>query len=248
MNDNELSTAVRESVADVYSATPVDRIVSRGRAVRARRRIPVAAGALTVAAGTALAVTTLVPGGQPGLAAGRSALPADDPGSHPASVRLAAWTVAKQANGDIDVTINQLQNPAGLQSTLRADGLPVNVTFSGRALSASCQPYAAARDVLRAVAQYNTTDDSAFLVINPSALPSGTGVAIFDEPGAGFPSPSPGAPRLSPAGPSAIAGPPAGDTGPLSPADGQSAIPGPPAGLTGPLGVGLVYVSQQCTG
>jgi hypothetical protein len=248
MNDNELSTAVLESVADVHSVTPVHRIISRGRTVRARRRIPVAAGALTVAAGTALAVTTLLPAGHPGLSSGRSALPADDPGSHPASVRLAAWTVAKQANGDIDVTINQLQNPSGLQSTLRADGLPVNVTFSGRALSASCQPYAAARDVLSAVAQYNTSDDSGFLVINPSALPSGTGVSIFDDPGAGFPSPSPGTPRLSPAGPSAIPGPPTGDTGPMSPADGPSAIPGPPAGLTGPLGVGLVYASQQCTG
>jgi hypothetical protein len=248
MNDNELRTAVRESVADVHSATPVAQIIGRGRAVRARRRIPVVAGALTVAAGTALAVTTLLPASHPGLPADRTALPADHPGSHPASVRLAAWTVAKQANGDIDVTINQLKDPAGLQATLRADGLPVNVTFSGRALSASCQPYAAARDVLRAVAQYNTTDDSAFLVINPSALPSGTGVAIFDEPGAGFPSPPPGTPRLSPAGPSTVPGPLAGDTGPLSPAGGPSAIPGPPAGLTGPLGVGLVYASQQCTG
>jgi hypothetical protein len=227
MNDNELITAVRESVADVRSATPVARIIGRGRAVRARRRIPGVAGALVVAAGTALAVTTLLPSGHPGL------LPSGHPGllpsgSHPAGARLAAWTVAMQANGDIDITINQLQNPAGLQSTLRADGLPVAVSFSGPALSASCQPYDAPKDVLRAVAQWNTNDGGAFLVINPQALPSGTGVGIFDDPGAGFPSPSPGTPTHG-------SGRPAG-------------INGPPAGITGPLGVGLVYASQQCTG
>jgi hypothetical protein len=40
MNDTELITAVRESVADLHSATPVAQIISRGLAVRARRRIP----------------------------------------------------------------------------------------------------------------------------------------------------------------------------------------------------------------
>lgn len=167
-----------------------------------------------MAAGTALAVTTLLPSGHPGL---------PPSGGHPGGARLAAWTVARQANGDIDITINQLQNPAGLQRTLRADGLPVAVTFSGPALSASCQPYDAPKDVLRAVAQWN---GSAFLVVNPQALPSGTGVGILDEPGAGIPSPSPGTPG---------SGHPAG-------------ISGPPAGITGPLAVGLVYASQQCTG
>ena len=63
MNDNELSTMVRESVTDVHSTTPIAQIISRGRAVRARRRTPALAGAGAVVAGTALAVTTLVPSG-----------------------------------------------------------------------------------------------------------------------------------------------------------------------------------------
>ena len=105
MNDSELSTMVRESVADVHSATPVAQIISRGRAVRARRRIPGAAGALVVAAGTALAVTTLLPSGHPG-SGHPGLLDSGHPGSHPASARLAAWTVAKQANGDVDVSAN----------------------------------------------------------------------------------------------------------------------------------------------
>ncbi|MGO9082960.1 MAG: hypothetical protein ACLQDY_28690 [Streptosporangiaceae bacterium] len=110
MNNDELITTVRESVTDMHMTIPEEQIVSRSRAIRARRRVPAAAGALAVAAGTAVAVTALVPSGhQPG---------------HPVSARLAAWTVAQQASGDINVTINQLQNPAGLQSTLRADGVP----------------------------------------------------------------------------------------------------------------------------
>ena len=62
MNDDDLITAVRESFTDVHSDTPVERIVTRSRAVRARRRIPGLAAALTVAAVTVLAVTTLLPG------------------------------------------------------------------------------------------------------------------------------------------------------------------------------------------
>jgi hypothetical protein len=221
MNDNELSTAVRESVADVHSATPVAQIISRGRALRARRRIPGVAGVLTVAAGSALAVTTLLPSGHPGLSSSH-------PGSHPASVRLAAWTVAKQANGDIDVTINQLKDPAGLQATLRADGLPVTVSFTGQMLSASCQPYRVSRSTLRTVAQFHRD----YLAIDPSALPSGTGVAIYDEAGRGL--------DRSPSGTTA----PHGVTPPTHPAVGGPLL----TAINGPLAVGLVYSGQQCTG
>jgi hypothetical protein len=207
MNNDELIATVRESVTGVHMAIPEEQIASRSRTIRARRRIPAAAGALAVAAGAALAVTALVPAGhQPG---------------HPVSARLAAWTVARQASGNIDVTISQLQNPAGLQSTLRADGLPVNVSFSGPPLSASCQPYAASKEVLSAVVQLSSSGGTAHFVIDPSALPSGTGVSIFDDLGAG---PLSGTPRRQGSG---------------SP---------PPAGVTGPLAFGLVYASQQCTG
>jgi hypothetical protein len=252
MNDTELITMVRESVADVHAATPVARIISRGRAVRARRRMPGVAGALAMSAGTALAVAALLPSGHPALlpASRPASDPAVHPASHPASARLAAWTVARQANGDIDVTINQLQNPAGLQATLRADGLPVNVTFSGSMANSSCQHYVTSdTDVLNAVAQFHANDGSSFLVIDPSALPSGTGLAIFDEPGAGVPTPSPGTPTHGP-GLGSPPSPPAGATRlPVSAPAGPTGLPtSAPAGITGPLAVGLVYASPQCTG
>ena len=229
MNDTELSTAVRDSVAGVHAATPVEAIISRGGGVRARRRIPLAAGARAVAAGAAVAVTTLAPVGHSGLVpSSRPGLAASGtPGSsHSSRVQLAAWTVAKRANGDIDVTVNQLKDPAGLQATLRADGLPASVSFSGPMVGASCRPYAASRGTLRTVAQFH--GDS--IAIDPSALPSGTGVAIFDEPGTGLtmhPSPA-AAPRGAP---------------PLHPSTGSLL-----SGLDGPLAISLVYASPQCTG
>jgi hypothetical protein len=125
MNDAELITAVRESVTEIHSTTPVEQIVSRGRAVRARR-IPGLAGALAVVAGVALAVAALLPSGHQA--------------GHQPTARLAAWTVTKLADGNISVTINQLKDPAGLQSTLRADGIPASVTFADQQ-NPACQPY-----------------------------------------------------------------------------------------------------------
>ncbi|HSZ42732.1 MAG TPA: hypothetical protein VK817_22455 [Trebonia sp.] len=179
MNDNELSSLVRESVADIRSSTPVDQIISRGHAVRAwRRRVPAAAGALVMAGGAALGVTVLAPSGHPApTAAGKA-------GSHPAVVGLAAWTVAKQANGDIDVTIKQFQHPAQLQATLRADGLPASVSFSGHPDSAVCQPYRnAGPNLNRSIyaSFYLASNGSYFLTIHPSLLPSGVGLSITVE-------------------------------------------------------------------
>jgi hypothetical protein len=55
MNDQDLITTMRESFTDVQSATPVERIVSRSRAIRARRRMT-GAVAVAGAAGTAVAL------------------------------------------------------------------------------------------------------------------------------------------------------------------------------------------------
>jgi len=233
MNDTELGTALRDSVADIHAATPVEAILRHGRSLRARRRVPLAAGGLAVVAGAAVAVTTAVTMLAP------AAQPAPAPSSHhglassgvasarpPARVELAAWTVARQPNGDIDITINQLKDPAGLQATLRADGLPVTVSFAGPIVGPACQGYAASLSTLRGVAQFHRDG----ITIDPSALPSGVGLAIFDEPGTGLP------PHVSPA--VATHGYP-----PLHPLLGSLL-----RGLDGPLAVGLVDASPQCTG
>lgn len=181
MNDNELVTAVRESFTGIHTTTPVEQIVSRGRAVRARRRIPALAGALAVVAGAALAVTSLLPG--------------PHQASPQPTAQLAAWTVTRQADGAIRVTIRELINPAGLQSKLRADGVPASVTLTGQQ-NPSCRRYPASPalldgvlsqtfEVLPASRQGPPTNMPGkalslvvVMLIHPSALPSGTGVQL----------------------------------------------------------------------
>jgi hypothetical protein len=181
MNDNELMTAVRESFTSVHGTTPVEQITNRGRALRARRRIPVLAGALAVAAGAALAVTSLLPG--------------TPQASHQPTAPLAAWTVAKQSDGTVRVTIRELSNPAGLQRKLRADGVPASVTLIGQQ-NPSCRPYRASRTLLDSVVTRtfeilptvhhgpptglpgSVLNLVIIMKIHPSALPSGTGVQL----------------------------------------------------------------------
>jgi hypothetical protein len=159
MNDSELITVLTEQRGKIQMTTPAEQIISRGHALRVRHRIPGVAGALALAAAAALALTTLLPAHhQPG---------------HQPGPQLAAWTVVRQADGTIQVTVRQLRDPAGLQSTLRADGVPASVTFFGRRPRA-CQPYAGGRDQFSKVFGLF----GAPLVIHPSALPSGTGVEL----------------------------------------------------------------------
>jgi hypothetical protein len=182
MNDDELVTLMRQQRAKVLMTLPVEEIVRRGRAVRARRRIRRLAGALAVAAGAAVAVTVLAPG----------------QGTARPSVRLAAWTVTKQADGDIFVTVRELTDPAGLQATLRADGIAARVDFvpsfevqrqplasssQVTGLPAGCQAYPWFKLFKSPPAvigpPFSTSSNTdAIFVIHAAAIPSGAGVAI----------------------------------------------------------------------
>jgi hypothetical protein len=126
MNDDELITLVRAQRDKIPLTVPVEAIVTRGRALRTRRRIPRVLGVVVLAlAAGVVAVSALAPA---------------SPGGQQTTVRLAAWTVAKMPDGNISVTIRELKDPAGLQSTLRADGVPASVTFLSR-LNPACHLY-----------------------------------------------------------------------------------------------------------
>jgi hypothetical protein len=206
MNDDELFAALREQRGKIHMTTPVEQIIGRGRAVRGRRRVPVVAGALGTTAAAALAVSVALPASHPGAGIRQPGHPG---ASHTASVpaaRLAAWTVTRQGNGSIKITFRQATDPAGLQRTLRADGIPANVNFTGHVNSA-CSPYprgngsrsigpgstggpnpwAAYHSRNHAVRFEKATSHNASamyhsryaLVIHPKALPSGAGLQIF---------------------------------------------------------------------
>ena len=168
-DDDDVITLVRDQRGKVQMTTPVDDIISRGRAVRARRRIPAVAGAVAVAAVAAVAATALVPSGH------------SKPGT-----QLAAWTVSRQADGDVSVTIRELRDPAGLAGALHADGVQAYVAFAGP-VPARCQGYPGSQSRLRAIYQFHRGDGNAALVIDPAAIPSGTGLFFFDVPAKAVP-------------------------------------------------------------
>ena len=230
MNDSDTVDVVRDSLTTakdslvgVHVNTPLDAIVRNGRARRRRHRLTGLTGAVAVTAGMALAVTALASSGHPASQSGHAA-------SDPLTARLAAWTVAKQANGDIKITIRELSDPSGLQSTLRADGVPANVSSSAQ-FDSSCQLYPMTQALFKSIyqAQNSAGSRNTVLVIHPSALPSGAGVQI-----------------------GAATGQQVGDHG-LQQADGNQTVHQPvhqvAAGAQNvALRIGLVYASQQCTG
>jgi hypothetical protein len=224
MNDDELITTVRDSFNDVHSATPAERIISRSRAVRARRRVPGVAAAVGAAAAVAVAVSVALPASHPA-----ASHPASGPDAH-----LAAYAVTRQADGTIQVSFfRQLRDPAGLQRTLRADGVPASVTFIGQE-NPACQPYPMPANshlprmtphglvptpLLDRVAPMGPgthLPSGVAMVMHPSLLPSGAGLQI-----------------------SVMRGIPAGPAGPW---------PYPKGSGHSVVGVALVKASPQCTG
>jgi hypothetical protein len=185
MNDDDVITTVKESFTGIHTATPIEQILRRGHTVRTRRRrIAVLAGATALVAGAALALTGLPRGAQQ-----PSPLP---PASPP---QLAAWTVTRQADGTIRVTIRELSDPAKLQGQLRADGVPTSVTLAGRE-NPACRPYPASPALRKRVLSItfeviplphqgpppsNSPPQPNLVMvfhITPSALPARTGVQI----------------------------------------------------------------------
>lgn len=174
MSDHDVLRAVGDSLSGMPATPPppVEMIKARARAHRRRQLIPGMAGAAVVAAGAAaLAVTTLTPA------------------SHPTTrphAQLAAWTVAKQADGNVRVTIHELRDASQLQRTLRADGIPASV---GVTTNPACQGYFTSgtpaqrrakmrREKMSPVFQLAHSGHSSVIIIHPSALPTGTGVII----------------------------------------------------------------------
>ena len=111
-----------------------------------RRRLTWAA-ASAVAVGAAAAVAVIASGGQPatggqpgsGGKTGENAASGSSQRPSPtSSTTLTAWTVTENRDGTLSVTIREMEDPSGLQATLRADGARVVVTAS-LAWPASCK-------------------------------------------------------------------------------------------------------------
>lgn len=134
MNDTKLAAAVKDgltaacdSLGTVHMAVPASEIMARADQAPRHRRLGVLAGTSGLAA-VAVAVGLTMPATSPAASHPAARHPASGPGT-----RLAAYTVTRQADGTIQVTMfGDLRDPAGLQATLRADGVPASVTFTGQ--------------------------------------------------------------------------------------------------------------------
>jgi hypothetical protein len=178
MNDNELSTMVRESVTGVHSATPIAQIISRGRAVRARRQIPGFAACLAVVAGTATA-----------LALGMTGVHRPSQAKAPGTIRTTSFTLVSHYNGTATLTINPdvLLDVTALQNDLRQDGIPALVT-SGSFCSSDPAPAGFWQVVGGSTDPKNMPkgqvdfgpENPPTITFNPAAIPAGTELSFGD--------------------------------------------------------------------
>ena len=168
-----------------------------------RRRVAAyagAAGAVGVASAAAVAVSLVLPVTNPTARHPAASNPAasNPTASNPTAsntagspgIQLAAWTVTRQADGNIKITFRQAAGVARLQSTLRADGVPASVTLAGQQNSA-CRPFTGGQVFWPygktpgpfGGQRFALNPKGAFsspyaLVIDPSRLPAGAGVQI----------------------------------------------------------------------
>ena len=208
-------------------------IITTGRARRRRRMtgLSVAGTAAVTAVALGLSVAFGATSHQPAGATGHRP-------THPGHAQLTAWTVTKLADGNISVRINQFKDPAGLQSTLRADGVPASVTFASQR-NPACRPYPAGAPAPGSVPP---------LPLRPSALLK----QVFPQPYQQL-GPPPGTGRAN----MVKAGPPA-----PPPSGNRTVVVIDPSALPRPAGVQLatndaatglrlpavVYASPRCTG
>jgi hypothetical protein len=139
-----------------------------------RRRVTWAA-ASAVAAGAAVAVAVIASGGQP-ASGGRTAENATSGSSQrptpAASTTLTAWTVTENRDGTLSVTIREMEDPSGLQATLRADRARVIVTAS-LAWPAGCSEWRGGN---------YTMGDQVVQTENRTGLPSANGTEFRIRP------------------------------------------------------------------
>jgi hypothetical protein len=181
ISDDDVLRAAATSLAALPVAGPpaAQAIMARGRA---RHRRTVAGLSLAGIAGvTALAL------GLAGVLGGHSPAPAGT------TIRTAAFTLAKNANGTAALTLAQDQvfNPGALQQALRQDGIPALVKTNSYCSSSPAPPSAHGLRVISVQLPDGTPvatstpghqhpiPADAVTVINPAAMPAGTEL-LFD--------------------------------------------------------------------
>jgi hypothetical protein len=160
----------RDALSGARMETPVEAILAEGQSRRHRRRLAQLSAA-GVAAGGCLAL---------GLA---TVLGSGGPAPVPGTIRTAAFTLARNANGTASLKLNQDQtfDPAALQQALARDGIPALVQAGIFCTSTPAPPSSGVVSVqlpdgnpVPVTGRKSPVPPDALTVINPAAMPAGT--------------------------------------------------------------------------
>jgi hypothetical protein len=191
MSDADVLRVAADSLSTIPmpSAPDTAAIITTGR-VRRRRRMT----GLSLAGTAAVTVVALGLSGAFGATSRQPSGAASHQPTRPAHAQLTAWTVTKLADGNISVRINQFNDPAGLQSTLRADGVPASVTFASQR-NPACHPYPGGTPALGSIPPSPLRPSTLLKQVFPKPYqqlgsPPGTGPAHMVKAGPPAPPPS----------------------------------------------------------
>ena len=172
MNDiDDVLLQARDALPGPRMETPVEAILATGQSRRHRRRAVQATAAVAASGALALGLAVVVSPGSPAPA--------------PQTIRTAAFTLARNANGTASLTLHQDQvfDPAALQQALSRDGIPALVQTGTYCTSDPAPPSSGVLSVQLpdgSPAGKSTpghpvpVPPDAVTVINPAAMPAGT--------------------------------------------------------------------------
>jgi hypothetical protein len=194
MNDQELITAVRQSVHGVRMNVPAEQIASRSRAIRASGHRRLAACITAVAAAGSVVLGLGLSGALGAPDGGADAIRGTGTIHAAGTIRTAAFTLTRNANGTdtLTLTMSQMLDPAVLQQALAQDGIRALVKTGIYCQSSPAAPDPASIGVLSvrlpvkpphvmvpapsgpAPSELKQIAARTVTVINAAAIPSGT--------------------------------------------------------------------------
>jgi hypothetical protein len=170
VNDiDDVLLQARDALSGTRMETPVEAILAKGRSRRHRRRLTQLSAAVAASGALALGLATVIGSGSPAPA--------------PGTIRTAAFTLARNANGTASLTLNQDQvfDPATLQQALARDGIPALVQTGTYCTSTPAPPSSGVVSVqlpdgspVPITGRRSPVPPDAVTVINPAAMPAGT--------------------------------------------------------------------------
>ena len=171
MNDiDDVLLQARDALSGARMETPVETILAKGRSRRHRRRLVQLSAAGAAASGClALGLAAVIGSGSPAPLSG--------------TIRTAAFTLARNANGTASLKLNQDQtfDPATLQQALARDGIPAVVQTGIYCTSTPAPPSSGVVSIqlpnghpVPITGRRSPVPPDAVTLINQAAMPAGT--------------------------------------------------------------------------